>query len=296
MEITLEKIELVKDRTGVSYKEAKEALEACEGSVVDAIILIEQKVDEDSTATKAEAVTSDLIEKLKALVKKGNVTKISIKKGDNVIANVPVNAGIIGVALAPWTMLIAAIVTFGNSCKVEIVTDDGKTIDVSEKVQGGVDYAKEKGGQAWDFAKEKGPEVWNFAKEKGEQAWDFAKEEGTKAWDYAKEKAPEVWEAAKEEGTKAWDYAKEKAPEVWETAKEEGTKAWDYAKEKAPEVWETAKEGGEKAFDYAKNRGMDAWDFAKEKLEERKNGKDGKLFDNVDFSDDDTKLGKEDEK
>ena len=29
MEITLEKIELVKDRTGVSYKEAKEALEAC---------------------------------------------------------------------------------------------------------------------------------------------------------------------------------------------------------------------------------------------------------------------------
>ena len=37
MEITLEKIELVKDRTGVSYKEAKEALEAADGSVVDAI-------------------------------------------------------------------------------------------------------------------------------------------------------------------------------------------------------------------------------------------------------------------
>ena len=31
MEITLEKIELVKDRTGVSYKEAKEALEAAGG-------------------------------------------------------------------------------------------------------------------------------------------------------------------------------------------------------------------------------------------------------------------------
>ena len=41
MEITLEKIELVKDRTGVSYKEAKEALEAADGSVVDAIIAIE---------------------------------------------------------------------------------------------------------------------------------------------------------------------------------------------------------------------------------------------------------------
>ena len=31
MEITLEKIELVKDRTGVSYKEAKAALEAANG-------------------------------------------------------------------------------------------------------------------------------------------------------------------------------------------------------------------------------------------------------------------------
>ena len=33
MEITLEKIELVKDRTGVSYKEAKEALEKCKNTL-----------------------------------------------------------------------------------------------------------------------------------------------------------------------------------------------------------------------------------------------------------------------
>ena len=42
MEITLEKIELVRDRTGVTYKEAKEALEAANGNVVDAIIAIEE--------------------------------------------------------------------------------------------------------------------------------------------------------------------------------------------------------------------------------------------------------------
>ena len=45
MEITLEKIELVKDRTGVSYREAKEALEEANGSVVDAIINIEESMD-----------------------------------------------------------------------------------------------------------------------------------------------------------------------------------------------------------------------------------------------------------
>ena len=52
MEITLEKIELVKDRTGVSYKEAKAALEAADGSVVDAIINIEEDID-----TSASTVT-----------------------------------------------------------------------------------------------------------------------------------------------------------------------------------------------------------------------------------------------
>ena len=46
MEITLEKIELVKDRTGVSYKEAKEALEQAGGSVVDAIIAIEDTIND----------------------------------------------------------------------------------------------------------------------------------------------------------------------------------------------------------------------------------------------------------
>ena len=45
MEITLEKIELVKDRTGVSYREAKEALEEANGSVVDDIINIEESMD-----------------------------------------------------------------------------------------------------------------------------------------------------------------------------------------------------------------------------------------------------------
>ena len=58
MEITLEKIELVKDRTGVGYKEAKEALEKSEGSVVDAIVLLENK---------SGAKTDEIIEKIRAI-------------------------------------------------------------------------------------------------------------------------------------------------------------------------------------------------------------------------------------
>lgn len=47
MDITLEKIELVKDRTGATYSEAKEALESANGSVVDAVIAIEENINEE---------------------------------------------------------------------------------------------------------------------------------------------------------------------------------------------------------------------------------------------------------
>ena len=49
MEITLEKIELVKDRTGVSYKEAKEALEKNESIyslILERGILTKEKLDQ----------------------------------------------------------------------------------------------------------------------------------------------------------------------------------------------------------------------------------------------------------
>ena len=44
MEITLEKVDQVIERTGVTYAEAKQALEVCGGDVLDAIIYIESKM------------------------------------------------------------------------------------------------------------------------------------------------------------------------------------------------------------------------------------------------------------
>ena len=40
--ITLEQVDVVRERCNVSYAQAKEALEACNGDVLEAIIYIEQ--------------------------------------------------------------------------------------------------------------------------------------------------------------------------------------------------------------------------------------------------------------
>lgn len=126
MEISLEAIDAVRERTGVSYKEAREALEQTEGSVVDAIVLLEDK---------STAKTDDVLEKIKAVVKEGNVNKIRVKKDDKVLLTVPVNAGIagglVGLAVAPWWgILAAAAAAYGLNCKFELIKDDGSSTDI----------------------------------------------------------------------------------------------------------------------------------------------------------------------
>jgi len=196
MEITLEKIELVKDRTGVSYKEAKDALEECDGSVVDAIISIEETVDQNKGA-KVNEFAQDTIDKVKELVKKGNVSKISVKKDGEILVNIPVNVGIVGAVVAPWGLLAAAIASYGFKCKIEVITNDGNVINVSEKVDNVYDTVKEKSAVIVDEVKDKAPEVFNGVVEKGQDLFEQAKEKAPEVWQTVKENTPDTWEDVK---------------------------------------------------------------------------------------------------
>ncbi|MCL1895391.1 MAG: DUF4342 domain-containing protein [Clostridiales bacterium] len=175
MEITLEKIELVKDRTGVSYREAKEALEATEGNVVDAIIKIEDEIN-----ARVGARISDngakVVEKIKEYIKKGNVTKISVKKDDEVVLNIPVTVGVVGTVLAPWLTVIGSIVALGLKCEILLVKDDGSVIDLSAKVNETLDDMKEKGGEAVDTVRSKVVDTVGSVIDKKDKAIDDAGE------------------------------------------------------------------------------------------------------------------------
>ena len=95
-------------------------------------------MDEKEPIITKEA--QEIVEKIKEIVKKGNVSKVVIKKGENVIVNLPLTAGIVGgivgLIAAPWAMLAAAIATIGFDCKVEIVKTDGSIVDISGKTIG----------------------------------------------------------------------------------------------------------------------------------------------------------------
>ena len=143
MDINLEKIELVKDRTGCTYAEAKEALEKADGSVVDAIIDIEAKLNKEFDAVDGGSLKdSPIFAKMKEIVDKGNVSRILISKDGKTIVNFPVTAGVIGAVLVPWGAIFGIVAAVGTQCNIDFVDDKGNVVDIDGKVVGVYDKAK----------------------------------------------------------------------------------------------------------------------------------------------------------
>ncbi|MGO5065854.1 MULTISPECIES: DUF4342 domain-containing protein [unclassified Clostridium] len=157
MEITLEKIDIIRERTGATYTEAKEALEACDGNVVDALVYMENKFKGE----KEEMYTTkdDLVKWIKDIIKKGNVTRIKVKKEDKIIVDIPVNAGLAATAAAAiiWAPILlaalaAAIVT---NVTIEITKEDGSVEVVNKIIKSTAQDIKEKVDNTTSDIKEK---------------------------------------------------------------------------------------------------------------------------------------------
>jgi hypothetical protein len=133
MDISLEKVDIIRDRTGVSYKEAKDALEAAGGNVVDALINIEEAGDKRWTDTMT-VKGSEAVDKLKGIVKSGNVNRIRVKKADYVILDIPVTAGAISAVAIPQLTAIGAAVALLSKCTIEVERPNKQTINVTEAI------------------------------------------------------------------------------------------------------------------------------------------------------------------
>lgn len=140
MEINLESIDTIRERTGVSYKEAKEALERHNGDVLEALIELEE--NKNTWSSNLSNKGEEIIESLREILRKGNVTKIVVKKDGETIVNLPVTAGAIGVILAlPLTALglTAAVI---SKCSIDITREDGEVININEMAEKTVDKVK----------------------------------------------------------------------------------------------------------------------------------------------------------
>ncbi len=164
MEITLEKVDQVRERTGVTYAEAKNALEVANGDVLEAIIYIENIKEADAKEnSKLDAESIDEFKKwLKDLINKGNITRIRISKDEKEIVDVPVNAGIAaGVIAVIFPPVLAFIVIAGvvTQIKIEITKADGTVEVVNKYISKAVNDVKDAASDVAEKVKNKVEEV-----------------------------------------------------------------------------------------------------------------------------------------
>lgn len=117
MDITLEKIDQIRQRTGVSYKEAKEALERAGGDVVEALIYLEGR---PKWYEKLQVEGNELVERVRQLVREGNVSRVVVKKDDRVLLELPVTVGAIGALLLPQLAVLGVIAAVVGACTIEV--------------------------------------------------------------------------------------------------------------------------------------------------------------------------------
>lgn len=241
MEITLEKIELVKDRTGVTYAEAKKALEDADGSVVDAIIAIEETVNSGDKRRGFGEKGEALFTSLKNLVKKGNVARVQVKKDGDIVLNIPVNAGIVGICIAPLASVVAIVAAFGFKCVIEVAKTDGTIIDISDAVTDKARAAAEFGSDKFEDLKGMGKQYYEKAKDS-----DF--------YDKAKDKAKDTAEDLKDKASDLKDKASDKASDLKDKASDKASDLKNKVKDKtgdidASDVEEEIKEDADKIED-----------------------------------------------
>ena len=178
--VTLEKVDMILERTSVSYEKAKQALEACEGDVLEALIYLEKIQDildvENESSDNEENKNFISIEELKAwfkqMIEKGNVARIKIKKDETELIDIPVNAGIAASVVAiiiPPILAAGVIAAIATQITIEITKEDGSVEVINKQVSKVANDVKNKATEFADMVKNKVNEMKNDNKDNNTQ-------------------------------------------------------------------------------------------------------------------------------
>ena len=77
--------------------------------------------------------TERIMEKLRALVREGNVRRIKVTKDGELLLNIPLTvgagAGLLGLMSAPLLIVAGVVATIGVGCKIELENAEGDVIE-----------------------------------------------------------------------------------------------------------------------------------------------------------------------
>lgn len=152
--ITLEQVDQVRERSNVSYQKAKEALEACNGDVLEAIVYLEtEKNGPEKIHQSASDFGNEVIKTLKEFLKAGNVNRIVVEKNEEVIMNIPVTVGALGALLLTSATVVGLIAALATGCVIKIHKEDGEIINVNDRASEMMKKTKTKAEEVFEGVK-----------------------------------------------------------------------------------------------------------------------------------------------
>ena len=112
----LEMVEKLRAKANVSYEEARDALEACDWDLLDALLMLESegRLNEEKPRAErkkhGEGVISQLMRGLGRFIRKCNAVTVQIKKGGETRMELSMTVVILLVAFMFWWVIAAALI------------------------------------------------------------------------------------------------------------------------------------------------------------------------------------------
>ena len=130
-EITLEQIDLVMERAQVSYTEAKEALEATNGDLLEALLYLEKQ----GKVNNKQKDVSDMGSKLEGIIQKLNKTRFKMFKKDTTYVNIPLSIAILLILPTLYVSIIALLISLIVGVRIELEGDTDIARKVNEEIE-----------------------------------------------------------------------------------------------------------------------------------------------------------------
>ena len=130
MNITLEIIDNLRERTNASYSEAKEALEQTDGNLIDAIIYLEKKGI--SSSKKNSNKKNDFNKKTKSFFNSMGSVNFDLIKKDKISLRLPLPIFILVTLIGMPFVVIGLIIAILMGYKIEFTKNGEKISEINE--------------------------------------------------------------------------------------------------------------------------------------------------------------------
>ena len=161
----LEKVERLRERATVSYEEAKQALEACQWDLLDAMVYLERqgkveapeqssyttqyeepkKLEEAVSNTEKEggagAVLNRFIDWCKRILKKGNENSFVVERQGKRVVSMPVTLLVMIAILAFWIIFWVLLIGLFFGCRYSFEGPASMTVDMNKAMDSAANAA-----------------------------------------------------------------------------------------------------------------------------------------------------------